>query len=138
LARPRLAAHSPRFASPRQPPRQLGLASPRPAPRRAADKNHANGIKKPKRQRYLSTDGVDPKFLRNQRFAKKVTLKLQEAWMAFVAEQEKKPAFASWKAAAEKAKRKGHLNLAYASEVRQKDAAAYKKWEAAWLEAHKA
>jgi large subunit ribosomal protein L29e len=61
------------------------------------NKNHANGIKKPKRQRYLSTDGVDPKFLRNQRFAKKVTLKLQEAWMAYVAEQEAKPAFEAWK-----------------------------------------
>ena len=30
------------------------------------NKNHRNGIKKPKQQRYRSTEGVDPKFLRNQ------------------------------------------------------------------------
>lgn len=29
-------------------------------------KAHRNGIKKPKRQRYHSTKGMDPKFLRNQ------------------------------------------------------------------------
>jgi len=34
-------------------------------------KAHRNGIKKPKRQRFQSLKGVDPKFLRNQRFAKK-------------------------------------------------------------------
>ncbi len=34
-------------------------------------KAHRNGIKKPKKQRFLSLEGVDPKFLRNQRFAKK-------------------------------------------------------------------
>eukprot|EP00523_Entomoneis_sp_CCMP467_P018124 CAMPEP_0168815730 /NCGR_PEP_ID=MMETSP0726-20121227/6354_1 /TAXON_ID=265536 /ORGANISM="Amphiprora sp., Strain CCMP467" /LENGTH=59 /DNA_ID=CAMNT_0008867959 /DNA_START=80 /DNA_END=259 /DNA_ORIENTATION=- len=34
-------------------------------------KAHANGIKKAKRQRYVSTKGMDPKFLRNQKFAKK-------------------------------------------------------------------
>ena len=34
-------------------------------------KNHRNGIKKPKKQRYVSQQGMDPKFLRNQRFAKK-------------------------------------------------------------------
>ena len=34
-------------------------------------KNHKNGIKKPKKQRYTSLKGMDPKFLRNQRFAKK-------------------------------------------------------------------
>ncbi|CAH3117927.1 unnamed protein product [Porites lobata] len=32
---------------------------------------HRNGIKKPKKQRHPSLKGVDPKFLRNQRFAKK-------------------------------------------------------------------
>ncbi|KAK7814080.1 hypothetical protein U0070_020939 [Myodes glareolus] len=40
-------------------------------------KNHTihnqsrNGIKKPPSQRYESLNGVDPKFLRNMRFAKK-------------------------------------------------------------------
>ncbi|CAK5007266.1 unnamed protein product [Meloidogyne enterolobii] len=34
-------------------------------------KDHRNGIYKPKRQRYQSMKGVDPKFLRNLRFAKK-------------------------------------------------------------------
>jgi len=34
-------------------------------------KAHANGIKKAKRTKYTSTKGMDPKFLRNQRFAKK-------------------------------------------------------------------
>ncbi|NP_001087310.1 ribosomal protein L29 S homeolog isoform X1 [Xenopus laevis] len=32
---------------------------------------HRNGIKKPKSQRYESLKGVDPKFMRNMRFAKK-------------------------------------------------------------------
>ncbi|XP_056130448.1 60S ribosomal protein L29 [Lampris incognitus] len=34
-------------------------------------KAHRNGIKKPRSQRYESLKGVDPKFLRNMRFAKK-------------------------------------------------------------------
>ncbi|PRW20726.1 60S ribosomal L29-1 [Chlorella sorokiniana] len=34
-------------------------------------KAHKNGIKKPQRQRYSSRKGMDPKFLRNQRYAKK-------------------------------------------------------------------
>ena len=34
-------------------------------------KAHRNGIKKPARQRYAPLKGVDSKFLRNQRFAKK-------------------------------------------------------------------
>ncbi|MBA0797760.1 hypothetical protein Gohar_008423, partial [Gossypium harknessii] len=34
-------------------------------------KAHKNGIKKPKRQRHTSTKGMDPKFLRNQRYARK-------------------------------------------------------------------
>ncbi|KAI1717094.1 ribosomal l29e protein family domain-containing protein [Ditylenchus destructor] len=34
-------------------------------------KDHRNGIHKPQRQRYQSMKGVDPKFLRNLRFAKK-------------------------------------------------------------------
>mmetsp|Transcript_41108 Transcript_41108/g.72326 ORF Transcript_41108/g.72326 Transcript_41108/m.72326 type:complete len:107 (+) Transcript_41108:127-447(+) len=34
-------------------------------------KAHANGIKKKKRTKYVSTKGMDPKFLRNQKFCKK-------------------------------------------------------------------
>ncbi|XP_051127942.1 60S ribosomal protein L29-1-like [Andrographis paniculata] len=34
-------------------------------------KAHKNGIKKPKRHRRTSTKGMDPKFLRNQRYARK-------------------------------------------------------------------
>jgi len=34
-------------------------------------KIHRNGIKKPKVYKQRSTKGMDPKFLRNQRFAKK-------------------------------------------------------------------
>ncbi len=34
-------------------------------------KNHRNGIKKPKSHRYPSLRGVDSKFLKNQRYAKK-------------------------------------------------------------------
>ncbi|KJE90419.1 ribosomal protein L29e [Capsaspora owczarzaki ATCC 30864] len=34
-------------------------------------KAHRNGIKKPKSNKYPSLRGVDPKFLRNMRFAKK-------------------------------------------------------------------
>ena len=36
-------------------------------------KAHKNGIKKPKRQRYASLEGVNPKFLRNMRRAQKGT-----------------------------------------------------------------
>ncbi|XP_045404027.1 60S ribosomal protein L29-like [Lemur catta] len=36
-----------------------------------SQKWHRNGIKKPQSQRYESLKGVDPKFLRNMRFAKK-------------------------------------------------------------------
>jgi large subunit ribosomal protein L29e len=38
-------------------------------------KNHRNGIKRPKSQRYMSLRGVDPKFLRNARYALKGTKK---------------------------------------------------------------
>ena len=34
-------------------------------------KAHANGIKKRKKTRYVSLKGMDPKFLRNQKFSKK-------------------------------------------------------------------
>ncbi|RAL47417.1 hypothetical protein DM860_013382 [Cuscuta australis] len=34
-------------------------------------KAHRNGIKKPKVHRNSSTKGMDPKFLRNQRYARK-------------------------------------------------------------------
>ncbi|KAK0147230.1 60S ribosomal protein L29 [Merluccius polli] len=39
--------------------------------RTCARKAHRNGIKKPTSERYESLKGVDPKFLRNMRFAKK-------------------------------------------------------------------
>ena len=42
-------------------------------------KAHANGIKKAKRQRYVSLKGVDPKFLRNQKFAKRKMMQLKAA-----------------------------------------------------------
>ena len=38
-------------------------------------KAHRNGIKKPKKQKFISLKGVDPKFLRNLRFAKKANKK---------------------------------------------------------------
>ncbi|KAH0461406.1 hypothetical protein IEQ34_008981 [Dendrobium chrysotoxum] len=34
-------------------------------------KDHKNGIKKPRRQRQTSTKGMDPKFVRNQRYTRK-------------------------------------------------------------------
>eukprot|EP00250_Pteridium_aquilinum_P022618 c2546_g1_i1 orf=208-396(-) len=34
-------------------------------------KAHKNGIKKAKKHKYTSRKGMDPKFLRNQRYAKK-------------------------------------------------------------------
>jgi large subunit ribosomal protein L29e len=34
-------------------------------------KAHANGIKKAKKSKFVSKKGMDPKFLRNQKFAKK-------------------------------------------------------------------
>ncbi|PSC67493.1 60S ribosomal L29-1 isoform B [Micractinium conductrix] len=34
-------------------------------------KAHRNGITKPQRQRFTSRKGMDPKFLRNQRYAQK-------------------------------------------------------------------
>jgi large subunit ribosomal protein L29e len=41
-------------------------------------KAHRNGIKRPQKQRYSSLRGVDQKFLRNQRFAKRYALKPSE------------------------------------------------------------
>ncbi|KAI8813723.1 60S ribosomal protein L29 [Cladochytrium replicatum] len=37
-------------------------------------KAHRNGIKKPKTHRWTSQKGRDPKFLRNQKFAKRGSL----------------------------------------------------------------
>jgi large subunit ribosomal protein L29e len=42
-------------------------------------KAHRNGIKKPKRQRYASLQGVDPKFLRNRRRAIKTMIEKRKA-----------------------------------------------------------
>ncbi|KAI8470235.1 60S ribosomal protein L29-2 [Monoraphidium neglectum] len=41
-------------------------------------KNHRHGIKKPVQHKYISTKGMDPKFLRNQRHAKKHNNKNKE------------------------------------------------------------
>ncbi|KAL6763362.1 component of cytosolic 80S ribosome and 60S large subunit [Haematococcus lacustris] len=38
-------------------------------------KAHRNGIKKPQKHKYHSQRGMDPKFLRNQRYAKKAMKK---------------------------------------------------------------
>nr|ABW90361.1 putative ribosomal protein L29 [Sipunculus nudus] len=40
-------------------------------------KQHRNGIKRPKTNRYPSLKGVDPKFLKNMRFAKRHNKKNQ-------------------------------------------------------------
>jgi len=42
-------------------------------------KAHRNGIAKPKRQRYASLKGVDPKFLRNRRRAIKHSIEKKRA-----------------------------------------------------------
>ncbi|GMH18890.1 hypothetical protein Nepgr_020731 [Nepenthes gracilis] len=41
-------------------------------------KAHKNGIKKPRKHRHQSTKGMDPKFLRNQRYARKHNNKSNE------------------------------------------------------------
>lgn len=42
-------------------------------------KAHRNGIAKPRRQRYASLAGVDPKFLRNRRRAIKTMIEKRQA-----------------------------------------------------------
>lgn len=42
-------------------------------------KAHRNGIAKPKRQRYASLKGVDPKYLRNRRRAIKAAIEKKQA-----------------------------------------------------------
>ncbi|VDD77655.1 unnamed protein product [Mesocestoides corti] len=42
-------------------------------------KNHRNGIHRPRKQRFPSLKGVDPKFLRNMRFAKKKNKRVPRA-----------------------------------------------------------
>ncbi|CAM8886603.1 hypothetical protein QQ045_028042 [Rhodiola kirilowii] len=37
----------------------------------AHNQSHMNGIKKPRNNRNASTKGMDPKFLRNQRYVRK-------------------------------------------------------------------
>lgn len=41
-------------------------------------KNHRNGVKKPKRRLHESTLGIEAKFLKNQKFAKKHNLSTQQ------------------------------------------------------------
>ncbi|XP_055353782.1 uncharacterized protein LOC129599537 [Paramacrobiotus metropolitanus] len=38
-------------------------------------KDHRNGIHRPKTERFMSKQGVDPKFLRNLRFVRRANLK---------------------------------------------------------------
>lgn len=65
-------------------------------------KNHRNGIKKPRKQTHTSLKGVDPKFLKNQRFAKKHNVAVK-AKTAVAKPAAAKPAAASpAKAAAKK------------------------------------
>lgn len=52
-------------------------------------KAHRNGIKKPRSDRYESLKGVDPKFLRNMRFAKKHNKKGAKALKAASAKADK-------------------------------------------------
>ncbi|XP_011042241.1 PREDICTED: 60S ribosomal protein L29-1-like, partial [Populus euphratica] len=69
-----------------QPPRNLCLCLQFLADPTAKSKNHTahnqsykahkNGIKKPKKQRHTSTKGMDPNFLRNQRYARKHNKKM--------------------------------------------------------------
>ncbi|KAG9457911.1 hypothetical protein H6P81_002419 [Aristolochia fimbriata] len=83
----------------KSPHKSLGVASRNPSPKRSEDgsrpqpefsemaksknhtahnqsyKAHKNGIKKPRRHRHTSTKGMDPKFLRNQRYARKALKK---------------------------------------------------------------
>ena len=40
-------------------------------------KAHRNGLKKPKHPRFVSLKGMDPKYLRNMRFAKKNNKKVE-------------------------------------------------------------
>ncbi|CAM9125780.1 unnamed protein product, partial [Choristocarpus tenellus] len=47
--------------------------------RNATFKDHARGIKKAPNHKYKSLKGMDPKFLRNQRFAKKYNKSKREA-----------------------------------------------------------
>ncbi|EPZ32647.1 hypothetical protein ROZALSC1DRAFT_29875 [Rozella allomycis CSF55] len=42
-------------------------------------KAHRNGIKKVKTHRYKSLKGVDPKFVRNQKFARRGTIRALRA-----------------------------------------------------------
>lgn len=41
-------------------------------------KDHRNGIKKPKKQKKPSRKGMDPKFLRNQKYARKGQVKAEK------------------------------------------------------------
>ncbi|VDN23487.1 unnamed protein product [Gongylonema pulchrum] len=53
-------------------------------------KDHRNGIKRPKKHRFMSMRGVDQKFLRNLRFAKKHNKKFRPQKKIEVVEKEKK------------------------------------------------
>lgn len=57
----------------------ISSSTPPPLHPPSGFKAHRNGIKKPKTNRYPSLKGVDPKFLRNMRFAKKHNKRLAGA-----------------------------------------------------------
>ncbi|KAL6339568.1 hypothetical protein AAG906_034653 [Vitis piasezkii] len=52
------------------PPREMAKSKNHTAHNQSY-KAHKNGIKKPRKHRHTSTKGMDPKFLRNQRYARK-------------------------------------------------------------------
>ena len=66
-------------------------------------KNHRNGIKKPRKQTHTSLKGVDPKFLKNQRFAKKHNVLVKANKTTKPISQVQKPAAATPKVATPKA-----------------------------------
>ncbi|CAI9779733.1 unnamed protein product [Fraxinus pennsylvanica] len=62
-----------------QPPEKKMAKSKNHTAHNQSHKAHKNGIKKPKRHRHTSTKGMDPKFLRNQRYARKHNKKSGES-----------------------------------------------------------
>ena len=52
-------------------------------------KNHRNGIKRPKRNRYQNLKGVNAKYLRNRRRAIKYDKKQNKHWERYVEKEEK-------------------------------------------------
>ncbi|CAH0388642.1 unnamed protein product [Bemisia tabaci] len=57
-------------------------------------KDHRNGIKKAKKHRYISTRGVDHKFLRNLKYSKKGNLSPAKQYARMKSRLEKRKKFA--------------------------------------------